>query len=271
MCFDWQNQGLEPTLDNKTHLSIDTFQVIDSSLKRHVIVYDNQSTKLCLFAKISRERVSPKLSGRRPAERLRNFGKEMSRCMLNIKRGKQCGSEDSGYFIVGERPNRSAPGIGDYKCKPNITENKLSSLRSIAGDIVNDMEEACRPLKYHLQFEESVAHQLRNSFKLNTVGTLATAFAMGMTYQSKCHTDKDYYYSLLTVTAQMKKYDTEIIHWFVFPGYKAKRVPLRTGDVLLFNPMIPHCCSNPRFEGSTIMSAYCSQKTVFRSESKGDA
>ena len=26
----------------------------------------------------------------------------------------------------------------------------------------------------------------------------------------------------------------------------------------------PHCCSNPRIQGSTIMSAYCSQTTIFR-------
>jgi len=37
----------------------------------------------------------------------------------------------------------------------------------------------------------------------------ATAFAMGISYQSKCHPDKDYYYSLLLVTALTKQYDTE--------------------------------------------------------------
>ena len=84
------------------------------------------------------------------------------------------------------------------------------------------------------------------------------------TYQSKCHTDKDFYNSLLTVAAPSQRDDERIIYWFVFPSYDVK-VGLRTGDVLLFNPMIPHCCSNPRIEGSTILSSYSSQTTLFRS------
>ena len=40
----------------------------------------------------------------------------------NINRGLQQGSDDNGYFIVGERANTL--GIGEYKCKPNITDDK---------------------------------------------------------------------------------------------------------------------------------------------------
>ena len=72
----------------------------------------NQTENVCLFTKISRENVSCKLSGRRPVKCFWFFGTEMSRCMWNIKRGKQRASEDSGYFIIGERANRSAPGTG---------------------------------------------------------------------------------------------------------------------------------------------------------------
>mmetsp|Transcript_21011 Transcript_21011/g.46644 ORF Transcript_21011/g.46644 Transcript_21011/m.46644 type:complete len:275 (-) Transcript_21011:773-1597(-) len=218
MYFDWQKQGLYHTLDQKTNMSIDKFQEIDSGRKRHVIAYDNQTPKLCLFAKISRENVSRKLSGRRPVERLRFFGTEMSRCVQNVKRGKQHSSEDSGCFFIGERANRSVPGTGEYQCKPNISNDEMKSLRSLATHIVRDMEEASRAVSRHLKFEESLACQIRKDMKLKTVGTYATAFAMGISYQSKCHTDKDYYYSLLSVTAPRKKYDTEIIQWFVFPG-----------------------------------------------------
>jgi len=136
MYFDWQKQGLYHTLDQKTNMSIDKFQEIDSGRKRHVIAYDNQTSKLCLFAKISRENVSRKLSGRRSVERLRFFGTEMSRCMQNVKRGKQRSSEDCGCFFIGERANRSAPGTGEYQCKPNISNNEMKSLRSLASDIV---------------------------------------------------------------------------------------------------------------------------------------
>jgi len=56
-------------------------------------------------------------------------------------------------------------------------------------------------LTRHLYLEESVARQVRMGRNLNTVGKYATAMSMGITYQSMCHTDKDFYYSLLTVAA----------------------------------------------------------------------
>ena len=189
--------------------------------------------------------------------------------MRNIPRGKQRGSVDSGYFIVGERANRSAPGIGEYTCKSHITENEFDSLRCLAVDIVKDMESALTPLTRHLYLEESVARQVRLGRNLNPVGKYATAMSMGITYQSMCHTDKDFYYSLLTVAAPSHRYDKSIIYWFVFPSYNVK-VALRSGDVVLFNPMIPHCCSNPLIEGSTILSSYSSQTTLFRSDSGSD-
>ena len=136
-----------------------------------MIAYDNQSEKVCLFAKISRENVSRKLSGRRPVEHLHFFGTDMSRCMRNIKRGKQCGSEDSSYFIICERANKSAPGTGEHKCKPKIMDDEMNFLRSLARDIVNDMEEASQLVTGLLHFEQSLAHQVRKDMKLNTVGT----------------------------------------------------------------------------------------------------
>jgi len=37
---------------------------------------------------------------------------------------------------------------------------------------------------------------------------------------------------------------------------------------LLFNPSIPHSCSNPKYKNTCIMSAYVCKKTVLRSEEK---
>ena len=74
---------------------------------------------------------------------------------------------------------------------------------------MKDTEAALWLLSRHLHLEESVAHQVRKGRNLNTVRTYATAFTMGITYQSKCHTDKDFYYSLLTVAAPLQRYDTQ--------------------------------------------------------------
>ena len=263
MWFDWLGTGLHSTFDNENNMTIDKFGTIDSKDRGHVIAFDGNSKRVCLFAKVSRQNSLRNLGGRGKVERLRHFGYEMSRCMLNVKRGQQRGSDDDSYFIVGERANRNTSGIGEYKCKPGISQEQMSVLRTLAGAIVFDMEKNVRAFSQHLQFDESVAQQVTSQRNLNTVGKYSTAFSMGISYQSKCHTDKDFHYSLLTVAAPSKRHDGEIVYYFVFPEYKVK-VPMRSGDVILFNPLVPHGCSNPRFEESIIMSAYSSRTTLFR-------
>jgi len=122
---------------------------------------------VCLFAKVSREHTLCTLRARGRVEQLREFGEEMSRCMLNINWGQQRESDDDGYFIVGERANRNATGIGEYKPKPNITNEKIDSLRTTAGGIVLDVETNVRPFSRYLQLEESVAQQVREGRNLN--------------------------------------------------------------------------------------------------------
>ena len=51
---------------------------------------------------------------------------------------------------------------------------------------------------------------------------------------------------------------------FIFRTYKIK-ILLKLGNVLMFNPSILHSCSNPKYEGSYIMLAYVSTKTVLTS------
>jgi len=140
-------------------------------------------------------------------ECLRSFGMEMSRCVQNINRWKQRGSDDNGYFIVGERPNRKGSGIRPYRCKPNITDEEINSLRCVAGGIIKDLETTTLPFTQHLQLEDSVISQAREGSNLNTVGKYATAFSVGILYHSKCHIDKDFFFSLLTVTAPSQRHD----------------------------------------------------------------
>ena len=102
MTFDLSKQGFHHALDEKINVSINAFSELDSGPKHHLIAYDNQSQKGCLFAKISREKARRKMGGRKPVKRLRFFSSEMFRCMRIIPRGKQCGSVDNGYFVVRE-------------------------------------------------------------------------------------------------------------------------------------------------------------------------
>jgi hypothetical protein len=53
----------------------------------------------------------------------------------------------------------------------------------------------------------------------------------------------------------------EIITYFVFPGFQ-KAFPLRSGDILVFDPRVTHCSCNPRNPNALIFSAYTSAKIV---------
>eukprot|EP00536_Pseudo-nitzschia_multiseries_P013281 jgi/Psemu1/309812/fgenesh1_kg.557_\ len=114
-----------------------------------------------------------------------------------------------------------------------------------------------------VNLETTVMNEVVNRTTLNAIGHHATAFSIGKDYHSKCHTDANMFYTRLTVIAPKHVSDEEVIYYFVFPTYGVK-VPLRSGDTLLFNPLVLHSCSNPKYEGCYIMSAYVSRKTVLR-------
>ena len=95
--------------------------------------------------------------------------------------------------------------------------------------------------------------------------SLATAMAVGENYWSFSHTDTDFYFSALSVLSHLWKDNGKVIYFFVFPAYKIM-IPMRSGDVLLFNPTITHSCSNPRLPDSYIFSSYVSTQTVLTAE-----
>jgi len=68
------------------------------------------------------------------------------------------------------------------------------------------------------------------------------------------HTDDDFIWSLVTVVSEHEPtLDSPIVCYFCFPTI-GMAVPLRNGDMLLFNPKVPHCVSS-RCNGS--MDSFC--------------
>ena len=112
----------------------------------------------------------------------------------------------------------------------------------------------------------------RDSFKrtleslgINVEGRWAAALTAGRNYHSKVHIDDDTYFTFLGVldgdgaTACSQR----VVHYFVFPNYNVY-VELRSGDVLLFNPLHYHSCTehHPDVKEAWIFSAYLSMKTA---------
>jgi predicted peroxiredoxin len=87
----------------------------------------------------------------------------------------------------------------------------------------------------------------------------ATPFCVGVDYWSRIHIDNDFYYTTLSCVSENMD-DNSILFYFVFPSYIVD-VPMRSGDVVCFYPLIYHCCNDPTKHGVKIFSCYVSAKT----------
>ena len=87
-----------------------------------------------------------------------------------------------------------------------------------------------------------------------------TGLSIGLDYWSQTHTDEDCYFTSLTVCGGGNDHD-EVVQNFAFPEYRS-RVPMRSGEVLLFNSEIEHSCTNARRSGTFIISGHNSGKSV---------
>jgi len=82
------------------------------------------------------------------------------------------------------------------------------------------------------------------------------ALAFGCNVFLRCHTDSDYTMSMVQIHLKGKdvyKIDDNVVVYFCFPTLGVA-VPLRPGDFLLFNALIPHCVSSRCRQDSDIFS-----------------
>ena len=136
--------------------------------------------------------------------------------------------------------------------------------------LVGRMEKAAEPILKLLP-EYKAFQDLQKSLKLpsSTGGAeggakgdgVATQFSIGVNYWSGAHIDDDNFFTILSCLSNDDKVHDEIMYYFCYPEYNLA-IPMRSGDVLIFNPLKKHCCSNCKFDDSYIFSAYVSTKTV---------
>jgi hypothetical protein len=104
-----------------------------------------------------------------------------------------------------------------------------------------------------------------------TLGDKATAFdgenvmhsqfACLRNYMVKSHTDKDGLVGVVGVLDPKNPKSRHIITHVIFPEFKMA-IPLRSGDILVFDPRVTHCSCNPRDKKAFIFSVYTAAKTV---------
>ena len=179
----------------------------------------------------------------------------------NINCGKQRGHIASKVVMSGLRKDPKGMDVGSYSYKPSTNQHAVTSNKKIISEL-NTM--IFQKVQDHLP--KSEVHDLRLIKDMISMESLCpdceggTQFAIGKLYWSMYHNDKDFSMSILGVMCNECR-DKDIVYYFLFPDYKLK-VPMRNRDILVFNPNIYHCCSNPIYKNLYIFSQYTSSKTI---------
>lgn len=161
------------------------------------------------------------------------------------------------YVTIGAHP---------YRCKKGISytdvKEKLQRDYNVVVNMVRTGEHCAQfvlpkgvyeSLKITKQFFKwgCLRKKVKNKFQAKETD-LWSSIATSFNYTSSCHTDKDFFLSMLTVTTTegtvngRYTYEQPIAVYFVFPELGIA-VGLRPGDQLLFNPLYYHSVSTKNF------------------------
>lgn len=162
-------------------------------------------------------------------------------------------SHGTKYCCAGVRPNRNKPGV-----EPSVNVEKVDER---SWNCIVDYVIRCETA-FTKWIDTNILRAVRHAKKLVNFLSLprqngsdllpASIFgsvAFGLNVYLNAHKDKDFVYSIVCVhrplTDGKKSYehDDDVVCYFVFPRY-GMAVPLRPGDILIFNPCEYHCISS---------------------------
>lgn len=168
-------------------------------------------------------------------------------------------------IMVGHRHSYDREGIDRYKCKHSVHKNEAERLEKIARDVVDACELwSNRSLD---KTEDTLAKAAMKEFELPVIGKASTQVHVRRNFFSPVHTCEDVYFCTVGVrrspqmpTSEMPEQGTPL-HYVCFPRYGIK-IPLASGEVLLFNPQTPHCVTQSLHKDTYIYSSSVSEKTI---------
>ena len=164
----------------------------------------------------------------------------------NVKRVRMTDGYDSKYIIIGTSPKRS--GKGSQECMKGFERAECELQRKLFGIWFKRVEHCIRGyLPWYLkELLKAVGNMCRHG--MMPVGhdessDIWPALAVGRNVYLNVHTDEDYCWTLTTVvTNETPSMDSPVVSYMCFPTL-GTAVALRNGDLLMFNPLIPHCLS----------------------------
>eukprot|EP00536_Pseudo-nitzschia_multiseries_P018068 jgi/Psemu1/53987/gm1.53987_g len=182
-------------------VSSDSFKTLDSTVKKFVLAFAKSEPSLRIFAKASTQFAKQHLGTPENIEITRTFAEQIVESKPKIGRGTKCDSVNSGYAIIGMRPNQLKSGNGVYVFKNNVDSTTKDNLEQKALHIVKEMQLCLSPMSKFVNLETTVMNEVVSRTTLNAIGHHAAAFSIGKDYHSKCHINADMFYTRLTVIA----------------------------------------------------------------------
>jgi hypothetical protein len=188
-----------------------------------------------------------------------------------IGRGVACGSLDEGYAAHGFRAGQSN-SFGPFKNQNDADQpavDKYIDRFQAAAEkyIPKPVRKAVR-----LAFSAHDCLLMGGSAISHKRARHVGALSFGRNYWSSSHIDDDYFLTFLSVlsgTGRDVASCDAITQYFCFPEYRLK-VALHSGDLLVFNPLMAHSCTQPLLPESFIFSCYLNKNTAIQSANQGN-
>lgn len=179
-----------------------------------------------------------------------------------IERGEERASFNSKYTCHGYRRGYEiGQPVGKFVPKKNADPKLVRTTEQRLTAMLFAMQE--QSSHCICPVDQEIWTKQRSQAGIPTFGDneklLFSSMAIGINYWSGIHTDKDIFYSMLSVlpsnTIAKQKNRERVLQYFVFPS-TGHYVPMSAGDILIFNPAIPHGSSPPMEKDIIIYSAY---------------
>ena len=145
-------------------------------------------------------------------------------------------------------------------CLLRFMKSNNVTLQNFAGP---EMNYAMKTIGQFFNWDKNYTDKNGNNMNL------LPSMVVGKSVFLELHTDEDAYLGTVSVHCLddvgedgKHRKDSDVVVYFVFPS-KGTAIPLRSGDTLIFNPLLPHCVSAPaeKHRGSNCCCTSCYLKT----------
>ena len=236
-----------------------------------VFVFDTKGEFIC--AKVSR-RGALELGGKKGIlfNEMRDLFLNVFWSKPDVSRGASRAGVGLSYKCMGWRLGYE-PGankLKEYTCNKDLPDEVVTRMKEgialvtkrvegLAKRVMNSLRDFDKfmLIKKFLNLPSVVGKdELGNDIGICTQIALASG-----AYWSNVHVDDDFFFTILSVLAGKQCRDNETIYTFNFPTFGVS-IPMKSGDVIIFDSKVPHCSSNAKYEDDYIFSMYVSEKSV---------